>query len=96
MIDFDDDLSMTEQEILNDFYQLATMISFLKGKKLTLQNIFILILQDKQINKIAKSFLDMDSDFEICQHLLTIDPSLAKSKLIYSFANDLNKEKEDE
>lgn len=96
MIDFDDDLTMSDKEILNDFYKLATMITFLKGKKLTLQNIFILILEDKQINKIAKTFLDMDTDFEICRHLLMIDPSLAKSKLIYTFAAEKNKEKNDE
>ena len=85
-----ENLSIEDSELVNAFYQLATLASLLYGKKLNLQNLFILILSDKHFNKIAKQIVDIDSDIEICKYLLQIDPSLVKSKLILSYCNNLN------
>lgn len=94
-LDLDDTLSMNEKEIINDYYQLATLVCLLTGKKLTLQNVFIAILEDQRINRIAKYFLEVNSDVEICKNLLMLDPALVKSKVIMTFAADRVKQRLD-
>lgn len=86
-----ENISLEDSEIINSFYQLATLASLLLGKKLNLQNLFILLLTDEKINKIAKEIVEINSDIELCRFLLLIDPTLVKSKLILSFTNNLKK-----
>lgn len=86
-----ENISLEDSEIINSFYQLATLTSLLLGKKLNLQNLFILLLTDEKINKIAKEIVEINSDIELCRFLLLIDPTLVKSKLILSFTNNLKK-----
>lgn len=87
-----ENLTIEDSEIINSFYQLATLVSLLLNKKINLQNLFILILTDPKINYIAKKITDIDSNIEICKYLLLLDPGLAKSKMILSFANNYNKQ----
>lgn len=86
-----ENISLEDNEIINSFYHLATLSSLLLGKKLNLQNLFILLLTDEKINKIAKEVVEINSDIELCRFLLLIDPILVKSKLILSFTNSLKK-----
>ena len=86
-IDEADLLSLEDSEIINSLYQLATLLTLISGKKINFQNVFILVLTDKRFNQIAKEITGLDSDIEICEYLLEIDPSLVKSKLILQYLN---------
>lgn len=84
------ELTMEDNELLNSYYQLATLTSLLLNHKISFQQLFILIIKDKRINKIAKEILDLNNDYEICKNLLLLDPSLAKSKTLTTFAQTFN------
>jgi hypothetical protein len=72
------------QHILLSFCTLCTL---LKGKKLSLQNVFVLILQNDILRNLLKDLLGVDSNFEIVKLFLQYDPSIAKSKYITKFLN---------
>lgn len=72
------------QHILLSFCTLCTL---LKGKKLSLQNVFVLILQNDILRSLLKDLLGVDSNFEIVKLFLQYDPSIAKSKYITKFLN---------
>ena len=43
----------------------CTFCSSLKGKKLSLQNIFILVLQEKKLRNILKELLTIETNFDV-------------------------------
>ena len=43
----------------------CTFCSSLKGKKLSLQNIFILVLQEERIRNILKELLTIETNFDV-------------------------------
>lgn len=88
----DDILDLEDQEIINTYYQLATLASLLSNKKVNFQSFFIMVLTDKRFNKIARSLLDIDNDYEICRNILLLDPNLAKSKTLLTFAQEYKNE----
>tara|TARA_R110000824_G_scaffold368043_1_gene557295 strand:+ start:333 stop:536 length:204 start_codon:yes stop_codon:yes gene_type:complete len=59
----------------------------LKGKKLSLQNIFILVLQEKKLRDILKELLTIESNFELVRLFIDFEPSITKSKYITKFLN---------
>ena len=65
----------------------CTFCSLLKGKKLSLQNIFILVLQEKKIRNILKDLLTIETNFDIVKLFIDFEPSITKSKYITKFLN---------
>tara|TARA_R100001594_G_scaffold89652_1_gene124080 strand:- start:90 stop:293 length:204 start_codon:yes stop_codon:yes gene_type:complete len=59
----------------------------LKGKKLSLQNIFILVLQEKKLRTILKELLTLESNYEMIKLFIDFEPSITKSKYITKFLN---------
>ena len=59
----------------------------LKGKKLSLQNIFILVLQEKKLRAILKELLTLESNYEMIKLFIDFEPSITKSKYITKFLN---------
>ena len=65
----------------------CTFCSLLKGKKLSLQNIFILVLQEKKIRNILKDLLTIETNFDVVKLFIDFEPSITKSKYITKFLN---------
>ena len=85
---------LEEEPVLDDdeqadiYYKYFTLASLLSGKKLSLQNIIVLTIEDKVFFNIAKEMLDVDSRIEFMQHVLALEPSLAKSKILLAYGNE--------
>ena len=59
----------------------------LKGKKLSLQNIFVLVLKEDRLRQILKDLLSIENNFELVKVFLQFEPSIAQSKYITKYLN---------
>lgn len=64
------------------FLSFCTFVMNLKGKKLSVQNVFIQVLQNEKLRKIMKEILNLDTDYELVKTFLDFDPLIAKSKYV--------------
>ena len=64
------------------FLCFCTFVMNLRGKKLSIQNVFVQTIQDEKLKGIMKSVLSLDTDYEIVRIFLDFDPSIAKSKYV--------------
>ena len=71
----------------------CTTITLLYGKKLSLQNVFIIILENNTLRDIIKDLLGVDTTYEIVKTFLSFDPTITKSKYITKYIN--NKKRHD-
>jgi len=65
----------------------CTYCGLLKGKKLSLQNVFVLILKDRRLRNMLKNLLSIDNNYELFKAFLSFEPSIADSKYITKFLN---------
>jgi len=65
----------------------CTFCSLLKGKKLSLQNIFILVLQEDKLRNILKELLTIETNFDVVKLFIDFEPAITKSKYITKFLN---------
>ena len=65
----------------------CTFCSMLKAKKLSLQNIFILVLQEERLRNILKDLLTIETNFDIVKLFIDFEPAITKSKYITKFLN---------
>lgn len=65
----------------------------LKGKKLSVQNVFVQTLQEEKLKNIMKEILNLDTDYEVVKIFLDFDPSIAKSKYVTKYLNSRDKKK---
>jgi len=79
--------ALLEYELNHLFLSFCTFITLTHTKKLNLANIFLLLLQDKEMRLFFKTYCDVSSDFAVVQTFLKFDPSLHKSKYIMKFLN---------
>lgn len=77
--------NLVESESQHLFLSFCTFVMNLKGKKLSIQNVFIQVLQSDKLKSIMKDILNIDTDFELVKVFLEADPSLSKSKYITKF-----------
>ena len=64
------------------FLSFCTFVMNLKGKKLSIQNVFIQVLQNEKLRRIMKEILNLDTDYELVKTFLEFDSSVAKSKYV--------------
>jgi hypothetical protein len=83
--------ALLEYELNHLFLSFCTFITLTHTKKLNLANIFLLLLQDKDLRSFFKAYCDIPSDFAVVQAFLKFDPSLHKSKYIMKFLNSTKK-----
>jgi hypothetical protein len=76
-----------EQESEHILLSFCTFCTLIKGKKLSLQNVFLLVLQNENFKHILKELIGIDSDIEIVRLFLDFDPTIAKSKYITKYLN---------
>ena len=65
----------------------CTYCTLLKGKKLSLQNVFVLVLKEERLRNILKDLLSVDQNFELVKCFLQFEPSIAQSKYITKYLN---------
>jgi hypothetical protein len=85
--------NLIEEESTHIFLSFCTFVMNLKGKKLSVQNVFVQTLQDEKLKNVAKMMLSLDSDYELVKVFLDFDSSIAKSKYVTKFINSQNKKK---
>lgn len=78
---------ITREELDHLLLCFCSFCCLLKGKKLSLQNIFVLLLKEERIRSILKTLLTVDSDFEMVQMFIEFEPQIAESKYITKFLN---------
>lgn len=67
----------------------CTFVSMNKGKKLSMQNILLVILQEPKIRQILKTSLSVDSDQEVVLAFIEHDPAILKSKYVTKYVNSV-------
>lgn len=90
---FDPSLEIIEDESNHLFQCFLTFVNNLKGKKLSVQNVFVITLQDDKLKSILKNILSLDSDQELVRVFLDYDQSIAKSKHVSKFTRKNYKKK---
>jgi len=83
--------NLIEEESNHLFLCFCTFVMNLKGKKLSIQNVFIQTLQSEKLKTIFKEILNLDTDFELVKVFLDFDPTIAKSKYVTKYLNSKNK-----
>ena len=85
--------NLIEEESNHIFLSFCTFVMNLKGKKLSVQNVFVQTLQDEKLKNVMKTMMSLDSDYELVRVFLDFDPSIAKSKYVTKYVNQTNKKK---
>jgi len=89
MIDPSDNLVQQESDHL--FCCFCTFVMNLKGKKLSIQNVFIQTLSSDKLKTILKDILDLETDYELVKVFLDFDNTISKSKYVTKFINNSKK-----
>lgn len=79
--------SLIEYELNHLFLSFCSFVTLVYAKKLNLANIFLLVLQKKDLRDFFKKYCDISSDFAVVQTFLKFDPGLYKSKYVMKFLN---------
>ena len=79
--------SISECEIEHILLSFCTFCTLTAGKKLSFQNVFLLVLKDIKYRDIFKKLSDIDSDYEIIKLFIDYDNSITKSKYVTRHLN---------
>lgn len=79
--------SIIETETEHLLLCFCTYCTLLKGKKLSLQNVFVLVLKEERLRLILKELLSIDNNFELVRVFLQFEPAIAQSKYITKYLN---------
>lgn len=90
---FDPSSELIEDESNHLFLCYCTFINNIKGKKLSVQNVFVTTLEEPRFMGIFKEIMNLDTDFEVVKMFLDFDPGIAKSKYVTKFLNSKKRKK---
>ena len=82
---------IVNKELDHLFLCFCTFVMNLKGKKLSVQNVFVQTLQDEKLKNVMKTMLSLDNDYELVKVFLDFDNSIRRSKYITKYLNNHNK-----
>jgi hypothetical protein len=88
-LDYSGTLVNYEREHL--FLAFCSYVTLIHAKKLNLANVFLLVLQNKNLRDLFKLYCDVDNDYAVVQAFLAFDPSLHKSKYVMKYLNNSKK-----
>lgn len=91
-MNFDPSSNLINNESEHLFLCYCSFVNNLKGKKLSIQNVFIHTLEEEKLKNILKMVLTLDTDQEIVRLFLDFDPLIAKSKYVTKYINNKAKE----
>lgn len=90
-MNYDPSTDLIEEESMHLFLCFCTFVMNVKGKKLSIQNVFIHTLSNEKLRSIFKDLLNLDTDYELVKVFLNFDPTIAKSKYITKYLNSKKK-----
>lgn len=91
MSTFNPSLELEEEEQNHLFLCYCSFVNHLKGKKLSIQNVFVTTLQEDKLKTILKTILSLDSDQELVRVFLEQDASISKSKFVTKYVRSEQK-----
>lgn len=92
MLDYIGDVETPSRNMIRDetehlLLSFCTLCSLLKGKKLSIQNIFVIVLQEERLRNILKELLCLDNNYELVKIFVSYEPLIAASKYVTKFLN---------
>lgn len=93
MSNYDPSSNLIDDEMNHLFLCFCTFVMNLKGKKLSVQNVFVQTLQEERLKSIMKELMNIETDFEVVKIFLDFDPTIAKSKYVTKYLNSRNTKK---
>lgn len=90
---FDPSSEIVEEETNHLFLCYCSFVNHLKGKKLSIQNVFVTTLQEEKLKTILKTILSLDTDQELVRVFLDYDPTISRSKFITKYINSEQKKR---
>ena len=78
---------ITKRELEHLVLCFCTFCCQLKGKRLSLQNIFVLVLKEEKLRNMLKTLLTVDNDFELVKLFIEFEPQITESKYITKYLN---------
>lgn len=75
------------------FMCFCTYVTLTKSKRLNIANIFLLVLQNRNLRELFKSLLEVENDYQVVEIFLKYDNSLYKSKYITKYLNSVGSQK---
>tara|TARA_R110002012_G_scaffold223782_1_gene395774 strand:- start:122 stop:418 length:297 start_codon:yes stop_codon:yes gene_type:complete len=78
---------ITKRELDHLLLCFCTFCCQLKGKRLSLQNIFVLVLKEEKLRNMLKTILTVETDFEMVKMFIEFEPQIAESKYITKYLN---------
>ena len=82
---------ITKRELDHLLLCFCTFCCLIKGKKLSLQNIFVIVLKEEKLRKMLKTLLTVETDFEMVKIFIEFEPQITESKYITKYLNQNNK-----
>ena len=65
----------------------CTLCSLIKGKKLSMQNVFVLVLQEERLRNVLKELLCVDTTYEVVKLFVNYEPLIPVSKYVTKYLN---------
>ena len=88
---YDPSHQIIESESTRLFEGYCTFVNTLKGKKLSVQNVFVETLNDIKLQKILKMILSLETDQELVRAFIDYDPAVSSSKHVTRAINSKKK-----
>jgi len=79
--------NIMKHEMEHLLLSFCTLCSLLKGKKLSMQNVFVIILQEERLRNILKELLCVDTTYEIVKMFISYEPLIPVSKYVTKYLN---------
>ena len=79
--------NIMKHEMEHLLLSFCTLCSLLKGKKLSMQNVFVLVLQEERLRNILKELLCVDTTYEIVKMFISYEPLIPVSKYVTKYLN---------
>ncbi len=79
--------NITKRELDHLLLCFCTFCCQIKGKRLSLQNIFVLVLKEEKLRNMLKTILTVETDFEMVKMFIEFEPQIAESKYITKYLN---------
>ncbi len=87
MSDINSSYTLCAKETEHLLLCFCTFCTLLKGKKLSYQNIFLLLLKEEKLRQLFKDLLTIETNYEMVRIFIQFDPLLVKSKYVTKFLN---------
>ena len=85
--------SFEDVEMQHLFMCFCTYVTLTQAKRLNIANVFLLVLQNRNLRELFKSMLGLETDYQVVEIFLKYDNSLYKSKYVTKYINSAGSQK---